>query len=69
MLYANDVEKRDGRDGRDHRDVWDGREDERGPSWPERVLDALRRIFVPDPQPVPVPVVVRPTGPIRRRAY
>ena len=36
-------------------------------SWPERVLDALRRIFVPEPQPVPVPVVVRPGIPVRRR--
>ena len=42
------------------------REDEPQGSWPERVLDALRRIFVPAPEPVPVPVVVRPGIPVRR---
>ncbi|MGH2353910.1 MAG: hypothetical protein ACRDJN_20075 [Chloroflexota bacterium] len=39
------------------------------PSWPERVADILRRIFVPgaqQPEPVPVPVVVGGPG-LRRR--
>jgi hypothetical protein len=41
---------------------------EEGPSWPERVWEVLRRIFVPDRQPVlvPVPVVVRPGAAPRR---
>jgi hypothetical protein len=55
MLHANDVKTRDARD------------DDSGASWPERVIEVLRRIFVPEPQPVPVPVVVRPSGPILRR--
>lgn len=46
------------------------RGDEEEPSWAERVLDVLRRIFVPE-QPevvyVPVPVVTRPRMPARRR--
>ena len=54
MLLADDAKSRD---------------DETKGSWPERVLDALRRIFVPSPEPVPVPVpvVVRPGAPVRRR--
>jgi hypothetical protein len=46
------------------------REDGRGPSWPERVLDALRKIFLPEPEPQPVlvPVRVGPNYPVRRRA-
>ena len=67
MLHANDAE------GRDERNTRDGRDEQPSGSWPERVIDVLRRIFVPEPQPVPVlvPVPVRryPAGPIRRRAY
>ncbi|HEV2125504.1 MAG TPA: hypothetical protein VGW38_22360 [Chloroflexota bacterium] len=46
----------------------DPREREQGQSWPERVLEVLKRIFIPEPEPalVPVPVVVRP-GVVRRR--
>jgi|GEM_PF-4978040 len=36
------------------------------PSWADRVIDALRRVFVPERQPVLVPVVVRPGIIIRR---
>ncbi|HEX2032612.1 MAG TPA: hypothetical protein VHS99_00370 [Chloroflexota bacterium] len=38
-----------------------GRPDAGQPSWPERIADALRRIFYPGvqrPRPVPVPVPV-----------
>ncbi len=36
------------------------------PSWADRVIDVLRRIFVPERQPVLVPIAVRPGIPIRR---
>jgi hypothetical protein len=42
-----------------------------GQSWPERVADILRRIFVPggEPQLVPVPVPVPVHVPVVRRGY
>lgn len=51
MLLANTMKARDGRPAK---------------SWPERVVEVLREIFVPSREPVPVPVVVRPGGPVRR---
>jgi hypothetical protein len=63
MLQAGDVKSRERQNEHDeHDDRQDG-------SWPERVIEVLRRIFVPEPQPVPVPVpvVVRPGSPVRRR--